>query len=109
MMDRKQENKELDSMTDKVTEEEVKGSATAMQSLSTANTSNQNVDSAIRLVPNEKDLELLQKHLVSNATLQNRINVTMCGQGVSRFEIIDEYTKAEGDFGTTVSGLLRTF
>ena len=40
MMDRKQENKELDSMTDKVTEEEVKGSATAMQSLSTANTSN---------------------------------------------------------------------
>ena len=30
MMDRKQENKELDSMTDKVQEEEVKGSATAM-------------------------------------------------------------------------------
>ena len=30
MMDRKQENKELDSMTDKVQQAEVKGSASAM-------------------------------------------------------------------------------
>lgn len=66
MMNRKQENKELDSMTDKVKEEEVKGSDTAMQSLSTAN---QNASTI--LVPADKDVEMLQKHFVSNVTLQN--------------------------------------
>ena len=63
-MDRKQENKELESMTDKVQEEEVKGSASAMQNLSSA-TANQNTGIAVRLIPEEKDVELLKKHFVS--------------------------------------------
>ena len=40
----------------------------------------------------KQDMEKLQKHF-----------------GASRFEVIDGYTKAEGDFGGCVKNLLRTF
>ena len=44
------------------------------------------------LVPSTKDMDVLKKNFHA-----------------SRYEIIDNYTKAEGDFENTVRGLLRTF
>ena len=62
MMDRNQENKELDSMTDKVNEKEMKVSGAGLKSLSESEQTNQ-VQEWIE--PEDEDIELLQKMLVS--------------------------------------------
>ena len=80
-------NKQIDSMTDKVADREVAGAGSAVQNLQS--------DAAAEpsfLVPAREDIEVLQKNFKT-----------------SRFQIIDNYTAAEGDFENTVRGLLRTF
>ena len=81
-------NKQMDSMTDKVAEREIAGSGAALQNLQ----SDANV-ATTHLVPDKEDLEVLQKAF----------------KGTSRFDVIDCFTKAEGSFENTVSGLLRNF
>ena len=62
MNDKKQENKELESMTDKVKEKEVKVDNDAMKNL---DSSNQVAANTKILIPHDKDIEVLGKHFVS--------------------------------------------
>ena len=62
MNDKKQENKELASMTDKVTEKEGVVSSDALQSFSTAN---ENAPVSKMRIPHATDIENLSKHFVS--------------------------------------------
>lgn len=80
-------DKQIDSMTDKVVEQEIAGSGAAVQNLQ----NDAPVEPAF-MVPEKANMELLQKNF-----------------GVSRFEVIDCYTAAEGNFEDTVKGLLRSF
>ena len=99
MMNRNQENKELDSMTDKVNEKEMKVSGAGLQDL-------QGNDGMTELVePDDEDIELLQKELVSERHSKVHSNL----QGVSKHDIVDAYTKHDEDFEKTVSTLLRIF
>ena len=74
-------------MTDKVADREVAGASDAVAGLE----SNAAAEPAY-LIPESADIEVLKKNF-----------------GASRQEIIDNFTKAEGDFENTVKGLLRTF
>lgn len=87
MVDKNAQDKQLDSMTDKVVEKEMAVSGAAVENLQT-----QAPVEPSFIVPSKQDMELLQKTL-----------------GSAKFEVIDCYTRAEGDFEATVSGLLRTF
>lgn len=78
---------QIDSMTDKVAEREVAGAGNAAQNLQS------NVaDEQTYLIPSKADMDVLQKNF-----------------GAQRFQVIDNFTAAEGDFENTVRGLLRTF
>ena len=79
--------KQIDTMTDKVQEREIAGTGNAVQNLQSEAT-----EETLYLIPEKKDIELLQNQF-----------------GVGRFQIIDSFTKAEGDFENTVRDLLRTF
>ena len=81
-------NKQIDSMTDKQAERTVAGAGAAVANLQTE----ESKDQSAYIVPSKQDMEVLQKNFKA-----------------SRFEVIDSYTKAEGDFGNTVRNLLRTF
>ncbi len=78
--------KQIDSMTDKVAESEISASGDAVQNLQGEVTEPQ------YLIPDREDMEILQKSL-----------------GSTRFQVIDNYTAAEGNFEQTFKGLLRTF
>ena len=74
-------------MTDKAADREVAGASDAVQNLQS--------DAAVEpafLIPERADMEVLQKNF-----------------NVKRFDVIDAFTKAEGDFENTVRGLLRSF
>ena len=74
-------------MTDKVADREVAGAGNAVQNLQSEAPVEQTF-----LIPSKQDMEVLQKNLKA-----------------SRFQVIDNFTTAEGDFENTVRGLLRTF
>ena len=79
-------DKQIDSMTDKVTEREVAGASSAVQNLQS------DAAQPTFLIPERADMELLQKNF-----------------GASRFQVIDCFSAAEGNFDNTVKSLLRTF
>ena len=101
-MDRNQENKELDSMTDKVNEKEMKVSGAGLKNLSETGQAKQITE---LIEPDDEDIELLQKELVS--AQHSMFNLEF--QGSTKHDIIDAYTKHDEDFEKTVSTLLRIF
>ena len=80
-------DKQIDSMTDKVVDREVAGASSAVQNLQSDAAAEQ-----AYLIPEKSDIDILTKNF-----------------GASRFQIIENFTKADGDFENTVRGLLRTF
>ena len=87
MVDQKAQDKQIDSMTDKVVDREVAGASNAA-----ANMQNDAPVEQAFLVPEKQDIDVLQKNFRA-----------------SRTQIIENFTKAEGNFENTVKGLLRTF
>ena len=81
-------DKQIDSMTDKVADREVAGASSAVENMQ----SDAAAAEQTYLVPNKPDMDALIKNF-----------------GASRHQVIDNFTKAEGDFENTVRGLLRTF